>query len=107
MLLQTEVESAEFTGEVAVSTEVRCSNLKTATKEFQALLLVKKDLLTCCQTINHLRTSQVSEVVEPVHVGPAVVEGVDELVCHHPVHVGLPVDVVLTQNDLRNTTTSR
>ena len=41
------------------------------------------------------------QVVEPVHVGPAVVEGMDELVCDHPVHVGLLLDVVLTQNDLQ------
>lgn len=42
-----------------------------------------------------------SEVVEPVHVGPAVVKGVNELVRDHAVHVGLLVDVVLTQDDLR------
>lgn len=42
-----------------------------------------------------------SVVVEPVHMGPAVVEGVDQLMGHHPVHVGLLVDVVLAQNNLR------
>lgn len=41
-----------------------------------------------------------SEVVEPVHVGPAVVERVDELMGDHSVHVSLLVDVVLTQNNL-------
>lgn len=50
--------------------------------------------------VTHLRTSQMSKVVEPVHVGPAVVEGVDELVCDHSVHMSLLVDVVLTQNNL-------
>lgn len=49
----------------------------------------------------HLRTGQMSEVVEPVHVGPTVVKGMDELVCDHSVHVGLLVDVVLTQDDLQ------
>lgn len=42
-----------------------------------------------------------SEVVEPVHVGPAVIEGVNELVCDHSGHMGLLVDVILTQNDLQ------
>lgn len=41
-----------------------------------------------------------SEVVEPVHVCPAVIEGMNELMCDHPGHMGLLVDVVLTQNDL-------
>lgn len=41
-----------------------------------------------------------SEVVEPVYVGPTVVKGVDEFMCEHSVHMGLLVDVVLTQNDL-------
>lgn len=34
-------------------------------------------------------------------MGPTVVEGVNELMGDHPVHVGLLVDVVLTQNDLQ------
>lgn len=42
-----------------------------------------------------------SVVVEPVHVGPTVVKGMNELVRDHPGHMGLLVDVVLTQNDLR------
>lgn len=40
------------------------------------------------------------EVVEPVHMCCAVVEGVDKLVCNHTVHVGLLVNIVLTQNYL-------
>lgn len=50
----------------------------------------------------HLRTSKMPEIVEPVHVGPTVVEGVNELVCDDPVHVGLLVNVVLTQDDLQD-----
>lgn len=42
-----------------------------------------------------------SEVVEPVHMGPAVIEGVNELMCDHSGHMGLLVDVILTQNDLQ------
>lgn len=41
-----------------------------------------------------------SEVIEPVHMGPAVVKGMYELMRDYSVHVGLLVDVVLTQNDL-------
>lgn len=41
-----------------------------------------------------------SEVIEPVHMGPAVVKGMYELMRYYSVHVGLLVDVVLTQNDL-------
>lgn len=74
MLLQAKVESCDFIAKGTVSTEVSCPNL---------------------------RTSQVSEVAEPVHMGPAVVKGVDELMRDHSVHMGLLVDVVLTQNDLR------
>lgn len=74
MLLQAEVESGGFIGEGAVSTEVSCPNL---------------------------RTSQMSVVIKPVYMGPTVVEGMNELMCDHPVHMGLLVDVVLTQNNLR------
>lgn len=74
MLLQAKVESGDFIAKGAVFTEVSCPNL---------------------------RTSQVSEVVEPVHVSPTVVKGMNELMCDHSVHVGLLVDVVLTQNNLR------
>lgn len=42
-----------------------------------------------------------SIVVKPVHVGPTVVKGMDELMCDHSSHVGLLADVVLTQNDLQ------
>lgn len=55
----------------------------------------------------HLRTGQVLEVVEPVHVGAAVVKGVNELVSDHAVHVGLLVDVVLAQNNLHNKQTNK
>lgn len=48
----------------------------------------------------HLWTGQMSEVIEPVHMGPAVVNGMYELMRDYSVHVGLLVDVVLTQNDL-------
>lgn len=41
-----------------------------------------------------------SEAVEPVHMGPAVIKRMDELVGDNPVHMGLLVDVVLAQNDL-------
>lgn len=41
-----------------------------------------------------------SEVVEPVHMGPAVIEGMNELMCDHSGHMGLLVNVILTQNDL-------
>lgn len=41
-----------------------------------------------------------SEVAEPVYVSATVVEGMDEFVCDDSVHVGLLVDVVLTQNNL-------
>lgn len=41
-----------------------------------------------------------SEVIEPVHMGPAVVKGMYELMRDYSVHVRLLVDVVLTQNDL-------
>lgn len=54
--------------------------------------------------ITHLGTSEVSEVIKPVHVGPAVVKGVDEFVCDHSVHVRLLLDVILAQNDLKTTT---
>lgn len=74
MLLQAEVESGGFIAKGAVSTEVSCPDL---------------------------RTSQMSEVVEPVHVGPAVVKGMNELMCDHSCHMGLLVDVVLTQDDLQ------
>lgn len=74
MLLQAEVESGHFIVEGAVSTKVRRPNL---------------------------RTSQVSVVVEPVHMGPTVVKGMNELMCDHSGHMGLLVDVILTQNDLR------
>lgn len=40
------------------------------------------------------------EVVEPVHMCSAVVKGVDKLVSNYTVHVGLLVDIVLTQNYL-------
>lgn len=42
-----------------------------------------------------------SEVREPVDSSPAVVEGVDELMCDDAVHVSLLVDVVLAQDDLQ------
>lgn len=42
-----------------------------------------------------------SVVAEPVHMGPTVVEGMNELMCDHSGHMGLLVDVVLTQNDLQ------
>lgn len=74
MLLQAKVESGGFIGKGTISAEVSSPNL---------------------------RTSQMSVVVEPVDVSSAVVEGVDELVCHDSVHVALLADVVLTQNDLR------
>lgn len=41
-----------------------------------------------------------SEVVEPVHMGPAVIEGMNELMCDHSGHMGLLVNVILTQNNL-------
>lgn len=31
---------------------------------------------------------------------PAVVKGMDELMCNHSVHVGLLVNIILTQNNL-------
>ncbi len=46
-----------------------------------------------------------SVVAEPVHVGPAVVKRMNELMCDHSGHMGLLVDVVLTQNNLQTTTT--
>lgn len=39
-------------------------------------------------------------VVEPVHVCPAVVKGMNELMSDHSGHVRLLVDVVLTQDNL-------
>lgn len=48
-----------------------------------------------------------SEVGEPVDPSPAVVEGVDELVRDHAVHVRLLVDVVLAQDDLQRHIRSR
>lgn len=41
-----------------------------------------------------------SVVVEPVHMGPAVVKGMNQLMRDHSGHVWLLVDVVLTQNYL-------
>lgn len=41
-----------------------------------------------------------SVVVEPVHMRPAVVKGVNQLMSDHSGHVGLLVDVVLTQDNL-------
>lgn len=40
------------------------------------------------------------EVVKPIHMRPAVVKGMDELMCNHSVHVGLLVNIILTQNNL-------
>lgn len=74
MLLQAEVESGGFIAKGAVSAEVSCPDLGT---------------------------SQMSVVAEPVHMGPTVVKGMNELMCDHSGHMGLLVDVVLTQNDLR------
>lgn len=41
-----------------------------------------------------------SEVVEPVHMGPTVVKGMNELMCDDSVHMGLLANVVLTQDNL-------
>lgn len=41
-----------------------------------------------------------SVVVKPVHLCPTVVKGVNQLVSDHSSHVGLLVDVVLTQDNL-------
>lgn len=41
-----------------------------------------------------------SVVVEPVHVCPTVVKGVNQLMSDHSGHVGLVVNVVLTQDNL-------
>lgn len=38
--------------------------------------------------------------VVPVHLSPAVVIGMDQLMCESIVHVPLRVDVVLTQDNL-------
>lgn len=49
---------------------------------------------------SHLWAGQVLEVVKPIHMRPAVVKGMDELMCNHSVHVGLLVNIILTQNNL-------
>lgn len=41
-----------------------------------------------------------SDVGEPVDVGPTMIEGVNELVGDDPAHVGLVSDIILAQNDL-------
>lgn len=64
-------------------------------------LIPRKNAASAEYTGSHLGTSQMFEVVEPVHVGPTVVEGMNELMCDHPGHVGLLLDVVLTQDDLQ------
>lgn len=61
----------------------------------------KRNVWNALRLFAHLWTGQVSEVAEPVDSGPAVIEGVDEFVGHHTVHVSLLMDVVLAQDDLQ------
>ena len=43
-----------------------------------------------------------SDIGEPVDVSAAVIEGVNELMGDHSVHMGLITDVILAQNNLRH-----
>lgn len=54
-------------------------------------------------TRTYLRAGQVSDIGEPVDVSAAVIEGVNELMGDHSVHMGLITDVILAQNNLRGT----
>lgn len=57
-----------------------------------------KMMMICC----HLWTSQMSEVIEPVHSSSAVIESVNQFMCDHSIHVSLLMNVVLTQNNLQH-----
>lgn len=43
-----------------------------------------------------------SNIGEPVDVSSAVIEGVNELMGDHSVHMGLITDVILAENNLRH-----
>lgn len=102
MLLDAKVEPCDFIAKRAVSAQVSCPDLKRSHRNCSAPRTTEKRA-TVFHTNRgtHLWTSKMPEVVEPVHVGPTVVKGVNELMRDHSVHVGLLVDVVLTQDDLR------
>lgn len=51
----------------------------------------------------YLRAGQVPDIGEPVDVSAAVIEGVNELMGDHSVHMGLITDVILAENNLRGT----
>lgn len=50
----------------------------------------------------HLRTSQVSEVAEPVHSSSAVIESMNQFMCDNSIHMSLLMNVILTQNNLQH-----
>lgn len=102
MLLEAKVEPCDFIAKRAVSAQVSCPDLKGSHRNCSAPGTTEKRASVFHENRGtHLWTSKMSEVVEPVHVGPTVVKGVNELMRDHSVHVGLLVDVVLTQDDLQ------